>query len=277
MPEALARRRHALGQHFLIDPSVAARTVAAAGLTGGSTVLEIGPGRGALTDVLLASGHRVVAVELDHDLAERLRSQGRPELTVVEGDFLRLDLGRLPAGPLAVVANLPYSTGTAIVTRLLEHPESFPRLVVMLQREVAERVTAVPGSRTYGALSVLVALRAVASVVLHVPPSAFRPAPRVDSAVVRIDATPRTRVDVGDEARFRRVVRAAFAQRRKTLRNALAATFGRERAERLLEVTGVAGGRRAETLSLEEFALLSREAASLTTGAVGMSDPGGGA
>jgi 16S rRNA (adenine1518-N6/adenine1519-N6)-dimethyltransferase len=254
-------RRHALGQHFLIDGEVAARTVRLADLEPGATVLEIGPGRGALTAHLRAAGHPVVAVELDEDLAAALTGRRDPGLTVLRADFLRLDLDALPPGPLPVVANLPYSTGTAIVTRLLEHPARFPRLVVMLQLEVAQRLCAAPGSRAYGGLSVLVALHAQASLGFVVPPGAFAPRPKVDSAVVRLDVQEAPRAPVGDERLFRRVVLAAFAQRRKTLRNALGAAFGAAIAAELLARAGVDPQRRAETLSLDEFARLAAVAA----------------
>lgn len=258
--EAARRRRHALGQHFLVDRGVAGRIVALAGLSPGTTVLEIGPGRGALTDALLAAGMKVVAIELDPELSRRLAERGDPNLLVIPGDALRIDEFELPPGPLPVVANLPYSTGTAIVARLLERPERFPRLVVMLQREVAERLCAPPGSRSYGALSVLVALHATGSVAIRVPPGCFSPPPKVESAVVRLDAVPRALLDVPDEALFRRVVRAAFAQRRKTLRNALRAVFGVEGSEDMLRRAGIDPGRRAEQLSPEEFAGLARAA-----------------
>ncbi|MEW6270291.1 MAG: 16S rRNA (adenine(1518)-N(6)/adenine(1519)-N(6))-dimethyltransferase RsmA [Thermodesulfobacteriota bacterium] len=268
-----AARRRALGQHFLIDAEVADRTVQLAGLEPGTTVLEIGPGRGALTDRLLAAGHRVVAVELDPELASALEARQDPRLTIVRGDALRIDLAALPAGPLPVVANLPYSTGTAIVTRLLEHPERFPRLVVMLQLEVAERLCAPPGSRSYGSLTVLSALHAEATFGFLVPPRAFAPPPQVDSAVVRLDAVATPRAAVDDEALFRRVVRTAFSQRRKTLRNALASGFGGATAEALLAAAEIDPRRRAETLSLDEFARLTTAAAThARTRATGAAD-----
>jgi 16S rRNA (adenine1518-N6/adenine1519-N6)-dimethyltransferase len=263
---ARSSRRRALGQHFLVDGEVAHRTVAFAELAPGASVLEIGPGRGALTEHLLAAGHRVVAVELDAELAEALDARREPRLRVLRGDFLRLALDALPPGPLPVVANLPYSTGTAIVTRLVEHPLRFPRVVVMLQLEVAQRICAEPGSRSYGSLTVLTALHAAASFGFVVPPRAFAPPPEVDSAVLRLDLQPEPRADVGDPRVFRRVVRAAFAQRRKTLRNALGAQLGLDAAVVLLERAGIDARRRAETLSLDEFALLSREAAALEAG-----------
>lgn len=252
-------RRKALGQNFLIDEAIAHETVVAAGIHGGDSVLEIGPGHGVLTRPLLATGAQVFAVEIDERLAGALAENAPPELTVERADFLRFDLQRLPAGPLLVVANLPYSTGTAILERLLTRPERFPRIVVMLQKEVADRVAAEPGSRSYGSLSVLTALWAEASVVLDVPPSCFRPRPKVDSAVVRLDVSESPRVAVEDVDAFRRVVRAAFGQKRKMLRNTLRAAFGDDAAA-VLERTGIDGRRRAETLTLEEFARLTDEA-----------------
>jgi 16S rRNA (adenine1518-N6/adenine1519-N6)-dimethyltransferase len=256
-------RRHALGQHFLIDGEVAEQTIRFADLDPGARVLEIGPGRGALTDRLRAAGHPVVAVEVDDALASALEARDDAGLAIVRGDFLRTDVDALPPGPLPVVANLPYSTGTAIVTRLLEHPERFPRLVVMLQLEVAERLCAAPSSRSYGGLTVLTALQAAATFGFVVPPRAFAPPPQVDSAVVRLDVSPAPRAAVADRRLFRRVVQAAFAQRRKTLRNALGAGFGAEPARALLAAAGIDPQRRAETLSLDEFACLTEHAARL--------------
>lgn len=256
-------KRHALGQHFLIDATVADRAIRLADLEPGARVLEIGPGRGALTDRLRGAGHPVVAVELDEALADALERRGDPDLRIVRGDFLRVDLASLGEGALPVVANLPYSTGTAIVSRLLEQPERFPRLVVMLQLEVAERLCAAPCSRAYGGLTVLCALHSTATMGFRVPPQAFAPPPKVDSAVVRLDASRAPRAEVGDRRLFRRVVQTAFGQRRKTLRNALSAGFGGDTATVLLERAAIDPRRRAETLSLEEFARLAREAAAL--------------
>ena len=256
-------KRHALGQHFLIDSEVASRAIHLADLDAGAPVLEVGPGRGALTDRLRGAAHPVVAVEVDDALAEALEARGDPGLTIVRGDFLRIDLAALPGAVLPVVANLPYSTGTAIVTRLLEHPLRFPRLVVMLQLEVAERLCAEPGSRSYGGLTVLCALQAAATFGFVVPPSAFAPRPKVESAVVRLDVAPVPRVEVADRRLFRRVVQTAFAQRRKTLRNALGAGFGAQAAGAMLSGAGVDPVRRAETLSLDDFAQLTAVAATL--------------
>jgi 16S rRNA (adenine1518-N6/adenine1519-N6)-dimethyltransferase len=250
-------RRHALGQHFLADPSVVQRAIELAELAPGTHILEVGPGRGALTFPLLDAGFRVTAVEFDRTLAEQLAASPREGLVVEQADFLRFDLARLPEPRMPVVANLPYSTGTAIVTRLLESPERFPRMVVMLQREVANRLRAGPGSRTYGSLSILTQVHAEVREGFSVPPSAFRPPPKVESAVVRLDVSPEPRFDVGDPQRFRRVVRAGFSQRRKTLRNALGSNFGKERSVAALEEAGIDPVRRAETVSIEEFVALA--------------------
>lgn len=247
-------RRRALGQHFLADPGVVARTIDLAALPSGTPVLEIGPGEGALTTALLRAGYPVLAIEIDETLAAALRGRGEASLEVVGADFLALDSATRERLPRNVVANLPYSTGTAILERLLETPDRFDRIVVMLQREVADRLCADPGGRIYGALTVLTALHARVRHGFHVPPEAFRPPPRVESSVIRLDVEASPRVAVGDERRFREVVRAAFAQRRKTLRNALGARFGRSAAESALERAGVGAERRAETLTLEEFA-----------------------
>lgn len=253
-------RRRALGQHFLVDPGVAARIIALAGLAPGTPVLEIGPGQGALTGPLLRAGHPVVAVEIDPSLAAALRRREEPSLEVLEGDFLKLDAGRRRDLPRHVVANLPYSTGTAILEQLLKSPSHVELIVVMLQREVADRLCATPGSRAYGALSVLTALHAHARHGFHVPPEAFRPPPQVESSVIRLDVAAEPRVAIGHDVRlFRDVVRASFSQRRKTLRNALGARFGREVAAMALARASVEPGRRAETVSLAEFARLAQE------------------
>lgn len=250
-------RRRALGQHFLVDSRVVERTIELAALAPGTPVLEVGPGHGVLTDELLRAGHPVVAVEIDRELATALTERGDPRLEVVPSDFLELDEATRSRLPRNVVANLPYSTGTAILERLLERPERVDRIVVMLQREVADRLSAEPGSRAYGALTVLTALHAKVRYGFDVPPSAFRPPPQVESSVIRLDVEPRPRADISDPARFRRVVKAAFAQRRKTLRNSLGATFGRELAENGLTRSGIDPVRRAETVSLVEFARLA--------------------
>jgi 16S rRNA (adenine1518-N6/adenine1519-N6)-dimethyltransferase len=252
-------RRRALGQHFLVDARVVERTIELAALTPGVPVLEIGPGHGVLTAELLRRNHPVLAVEIDRELAPALAEWSDARLEVVAADFLELDEEARSRLPRNVVSNLPYSTGTAILERLLERPDRVDRIVVMLQREVADRLCADPGSRAYGALTLLTALHAKASYGFTVPPTAFRPPPKVESSVIRLDVEAEPRIAVSSTASFRRVVKSAFAQRRKTLRNSLGATFGREPAERALTRSEIDPGRRAETVSLAEFARLTDE------------------
>ncbi|MBI2963995.1 MAG: 16S rRNA (adenine(1518)-N(6)/adenine(1519)-N(6))-dimethyltransferase RsmA [Deltaproteobacteria bacterium] len=252
------RPRRRLGQSFLVDPRVVARIVAEANVAG-RTVVEIGPGLGALSEALAEGAARLDLVEIETRLAERLREQfrGRPQVRVLAADALRVDYEALVgAGPRAlVVANLPYSVGSQILLRLIEARAGFERLVVMLQREVAERLVARPGSKAYGTITLWTALYGRAELLFRVSPAAFVPRPKIESAVVSIALDVEPRVALADEQHFRTVVRAAFAQRRKMLRAALArlATPGE------IEAAGIDPRRRGETLSIEEFARLSNE------------------
>ena len=228
------------------------------------TFLEIGPGRGALTVPLAARVRRVVAVEIDRDLASELPSR-LPSVQIVQGDFLDVtlaDLLRDERTPVRVVGNLPYNVASPILFKLL-HDADDGRLLrdatLMLQKEVADRLVAGPGSRTYGALAIQVALLADAERILSLPPGAFRPPPKVKSAVVRLRFRPPA-VEVGDRRTFETLVRGLFLQRRKTVGNALkpvADSLGRSAAE-LIERARVDPSRRPETLSLDDIARLSR-------------------
>ena len=246
------------GQNFLVDRRVAARIVDAAGVEG-AVVLEIGPGAGALSGLLAARARRLVLVEIDAVLAAGLRERfaGAAHVEILEADALRVDLDVLDLGErrAIVVSNLPYSVGSQIFVRLLDEHRRFARLVLMLQREVAERLVAAPGTREYGPLAVWTTLRSDARLLFRVAPGAFVPRPRVESAVVRLDLLAAPRVEVRDEARLRTVVRAAFGQRRKTLRRALANRV----APGAFERAGIDAGRRGETLTLAEFARLAEE------------------
>ena len=263
-PAAPHRARKRFGQHFL-EPAWVEKVIAAVDPQPGDTFLEIGPGRGALTIRLAPRVARVIAVEIDRDLAAALPGAVPAPLHVVEGDVLDADLAALlesePA-PVRVVGNLPYNVATPIVFRLLAAAGGGRRLsdaTVMLQKEVADRVVARPGSRDYGSLAVHVSLDADAELVLTLPPGAFRPPPKVTSAVVRLRFRPPA-VDVGDRAVFERLVRGAFQQRRKTLLNALgpvAGTLGRTAAD-LIERAGVAPEIRPGEVPLAGFAALSR-------------------
>lgn len=263
----MQRARKKFGQHFLADRSVIRRILDRAGLTPLDRVLEIGPGRGALTLPLARLVDRVLAVEKDRDLAASLReslaSRGVENVTVVTGDILHVDFAGLDPGSPAnglVLGNLPYNISTPVLERLIEHRSLFRGAVLMFQKEVADRLTAQPGSRTYGALSVLVGYHAGVSRLFRVGSQAFRPRPRVDSAVVRLDFERPFPERAEDEAWFRRVVRAAFAHRRKTLQNALLTSFpDRTRADvaNALLKGEIDPERRAETLSIADFIRLS--------------------
>jgi 16S rRNA (adenine1518-N6/adenine1519-N6)-dimethyltransferase len=255
-------RRRALGQHFLRDRGIARSIVDLVHPTPRDLVVEIGPGDGALTGELAARAGRVLALEVDRALVAGVRERF-PAVAVVEADARTWDytaLARPPGGRVLVVGNLPYSVGTAILTALVGARTVIDEMALMLQREVAERVAAAPGSRVYGSLSVLVQLRADVRLALRVPPGAFRPPPKVDSAVLHLRTLPALRAPVDDEAHLTRVVHAAFARRRKTLANALAGGLGRpvEDVRRAVAGAGIDPGRRAETLTIEEFTALAR-------------------
>jgi 16S rRNA (adenine1518-N6/adenine1519-N6)-dimethyltransferase len=254
-------RRRALGQHFLRDGGIARAIVDLVGPTANDLVVEIGPGEGALTAELARRAGRVIALEVDPALAARLRSS-LPGVEIVEADARGWDYGTLvapPGGRVLVVGNLPYSVGKPILMALVAARTAIGTMALMLQREVAERVAAAPGSRVYGSLSVLTQLYCDVTLALRVPPEAFRPPPKVDSAVIRLDVLPSPRVAVADERRFHVVVRAAFAQRRKTLANTLTAGLGRpvEVVRAAAESAGIDPSRRAETLTISEFAKLT--------------------
>lgn len=254
------------GQHFLCDPGVVRRIVDAAGVDGATTVLEIGPGLGALTDALAARAGRVYAIEIDRGLAGRLEARyaDRPHVSVIRGDVLELPLDGLVVEPRAtVVANLPYQVTTPVLLRLLELRARFDRAVLMVQREVAARLAARPGGREWGALAALVQTFGEVRVAFAVSRRAFLPVPRVDSTVIDVCWSATARVAVGDVDTYRAVVRAAFGQRRKTLRNALAAlasSRGLDAAALAAAFTraGVDAGTRAERLGPADFARLAR-------------------
>lgn len=251
-----------LGQNFLIDPGVVRAIVLSAELEEGERVLEIGPGIGTLTQGLLEAGAEVTAVELDKRLPDVLAEtlDGYEKFHLVQGDVLKVNLQEIMGGEtFKVVANLPYYITTPIILELLEKKLPIKRLVTMVQREVAERMVAEPGGKDYGALSVAVQYYTEPEIILDVPPRCFMPAPAVDSVVIACQVREKPPVTVGDERLFFRVMRGAFGQRRKTLANALrGAGFDKEAVAAALAQAGIDGGRRGETLSLEEFAALSR-------------------
>ncbi len=250
-----------LGQNFLIRRNVVDAIVAAADLVEGEPVLEIGPGIGTLTQGLAQTGAAVTAVELDGRLLPVLETTlaAYPNVKIIHGDVLKLNIKDVMKGePFKVVANLPYYITTPIIMGLLEEKLPIERLVIMIQREVAKRMTAEPGSKDYGALSVAVQYYTEPEIVIEVPPKAFMPAPEVTSAVVCCRLRKAPPVEVVSEKSFFRIVKAAFAQRRKTLSNTLKTTGeGKEVVEKMLIMANIDGQRRGETLSLEEFAAIS--------------------
>jgi 16S rRNA (adenine1518-N6/adenine1519-N6)-dimethyltransferase len=253
----LPKPKKRLGQHFLTDRHYLDRIVAEIDAKPGEAVVEIGPGPGALTERLALAVRPLHVVEIDRELAAALRTRFAPDAVVVhEGDALEFDFASLPAD-LRVVGNLPYNVSTP----LLFHVASFaPRIrdcVFMLQREVVERMVAQPGTAAYGRLSVMLQYRFAMSLALRVPPGAFTPPPKVDSAVVRMAPLGEERLAARDGALFGRIVMAAFTQRRKTLRNALRALAGDEVFAR----AGVDPGLRGETLSVAQFVALADAAA----------------
>lgn len=247
-----------LGQNFLIKRGIVDEIVKAADLQEGEPVLEIGPGIGTLTQGLAQSGAHVTAIELDTRLLEVLDTTlaQYSNVTIVHGDVLKLDVPSIMNNePFKVVANLPYYITTPIIMSLLESRLPIERLVVMVQKEVALRMVAKPGTKDYGALSVAVQYYTKPDIVLDVPPKSFLPAPAVTSSVIRCVLRDKPPVDVVDEKLFFRVVKAGFAQRRKTFANTMKTTgLSKDRIEELLAKANIDGQRRGETFTLREFA-----------------------
>ena len=256
-----------LGQNFLIKRGIVDEIVHAAELTPGEPVLEVGPGIGTLTQGLAQSGADVTAIELDRRLLEVLDTTlaSYDNVRIVHGDVLKLDVPTIMNHkPFKVVANLPYYITTPIIMSLLESKLPIERLVVMVQKEVALRMVAQPGTKDYGALSVAVQYYTEPDIVLDVPPKSFLPAPAVTSSVIRCVLRDKPPVDVIDEKLFFHVVKAGFAQRRKTFANTMKTTgLSKDRIEELLEKANIDGQRRGETFTLQEFADVANAWASL--------------
>lgn len=262
---ALRAPLKSLGQNFLVDRNIIDKIIRSAAIDPQDAVLEIGPGRGALTELLAQRAGRLTVVEYDHVLAAGLREQYRddPRVTVVDADILAVDLADLLVdmpGGWKVVANLPYNISSPVLFRLMEQRSRFSRLVLMLQKEVGDRLVASANCADYGVTTLLLGLWFDMRREFIVPPGCFHPRPKVDSVVVSFVPLAKPRVDVGDEEMFRRVVKGAFAMRRKTLSNCLKAAklATPDELGHLLDVCGIDGQRRGETLCLEEFAALSR-------------------
>jgi 16S rRNA (adenine1518-N6/adenine1519-N6)-dimethyltransferase len=244
-----------LGQHFLKAPSVE-RLLRAVAPHRDDVFLEIGPGRGALTLPLAARCRSVVAVELDHTLAERLRERAPSNVEIVEGDALSVDLASLVPEGGRLVGNLPYYVSSPLLRRILDLRTRVRDAHVMLQEEVARRVAAPPGSRDYGILSVMYALWADVEIALRFPGGAFEPPPKVGSALLRIRFLSGPRAEVRDPEAFETLLKKAFGRRRRTLENNLRDSY--PNLNHHLRLLNLAGSRRAETLSVGEFAELTK-------------------
>lgn len=247
------RARKRFGQHFLASTSVVDQIVATAGVGEGDKILEIGPGLGVMTERMLAAGARVTAVELDRDLADYLE-ETYPNLTLVRGDAAKQDWpALLDGGGWKCVSNLPYNVGTKIVTELVKHPAVFSRLVVMVQREVAERMVAEAGERKRGSLSVHMEAWTRARLAIRVKPGAFHPPPKVDSAVVDAKLREAPLLEGTSAAFFEQVVRSGFAAPRKAVHNPLGRAFGKTDVKTALEAAGVTPMARPGTLTLAQW------------------------
>jgi len=273
------RLHKSLGQNFLIEPKYIEKIVDASGVNQSQVVVEIGPGIGALTQALAEKAGLIIAVEIDRNLISVLKEMFslKENVRVIYGDAVKVDFDQIVKDqveegvllPYKVIANLPYYITTPIIMRLLEEGFNFSSLVLMVQKEVAQRMLAVPGTKDYGALSIGVQYYCQPSMVTIVPPTVFYPRPEVESAIIKLDRREQPKVKVKDEKVFFSLVKAAFGQRRKTLLNALANSgfpLNKEKWLELLEDIPIEPQRRGETLSLEEFALLADKVKLLSVG-----------
>jgi 16S rRNA (adenine1518-N6/adenine1519-N6)-dimethyltransferase len=255
--ELRAGVRH--GQHFLVDPNTVRKIVRIADVQPDETILEIGPGIGSLTVALSDAARRVVAIEIDERVVPALREviEGAANVELVLADAMSADIDGMLGHDARIVANLPYNVATPLFVRILEDVPCITGGVVMVQKELGERWTASPGSRSYASVSVKARYHAEARIVGEIPKTVFMPPPKVESVLVGFTRRASPAVDVGDERSFFRLVTDAFAHRRKTLRNSLVASGrDREAVEHALEATTVADRARPEDLSLEEYAAL---------------------
>ena len=247
--------KKSLGQNFLFDPAILGRIIEAASIGPDDTIVEIGPGPGRLTTLLSKVAKKVVAIELDSDLYIKLQDElaGRENVELVLGDALKYRYDDL--GSFKVVANIPYYITTPIIFSLLAARDNLVSMTLTIQKEVAQRIVANPGTKDYGVLSLAVQYHADPEIKFIIPAGAFRPVPKVDSAVIHIHIRKTPKVIVADEALLFKIIRAGFSQRRKTLSNALKPLM--PDIKDVLIDTGIDTGRRGETLSMDEFAILA--------------------
>ncbi|MBI5197804.1 MAG: ribosomal RNA small subunit methyltransferase A [Nitrospirae bacterium] len=253
------RPKKSLGQHFLRDREMVGRILRTARIDADDTIVEIGPGEGCLTFPMAEQASSLIAIELDEGLCASLASKGTsyPNLEIVHGDALTFPYETVPS-PFKVVANIPYYITTPLLFRLLEHRDRISTMTIMVQKEVAERITAQPGGKDYGVLSITVQFLSSPEIRFVVPRWAFFPPPKVDSAVLFLTPRPQPAVAVRDSRYFREIVKQAFSHRRKVISNALPSSLcSKEEVQKALGKAGIDPKRRPETLSLEEWGLLS--------------------
>ncbi len=255
--------KKSFGQNFLVDGNYINKIIAALNPQIGETIIEIGAGRGALTEKLVASGANIIAVEIEREMIAVLKDEftGNGNFQLIEADALKIDYSKfqIPNSKLKLVANLPYYISTAILQKLIEQREVFSEMILMFQREVVERITAEVGNKERGFLSVLVQNYLEVHKLFDVPPIAFRPSPKVDSAVVRL--IPKTEIGITDEQMFRKIISSAFRQKRKTIHNNLknSGEFLVKKFDEsggikeILDKVQIEGNRRAETLTIDEW------------------------
>ncbi len=256
-----------LGQNFLIDGNIIKRIVEIAGLDEKSGVLEIGPGFGTLTQLLCKKANKVIAIEVDKSLIEVHKGTlDYSNLKIIYDDFLKVDVNKLieeefKGLDVKIVANLPYYITTPIIMKILEEKYKVSKIVVMVQKEMAQRLNSKPGSKDYGAITLAVRYRADTNIAMIVPNSVFMPKPKVDSAVIEFKILPKPRIDVSDEKMLFAVIKASFAQRRKTILNGLSNSlnFSKDLINESLVSAGINPGIRGEKLTLEEFGRISDE------------------
>ncbi|HOG63492.1 MAG TPA: 16S rRNA (adenine(1518)-N(6)/adenine(1519)-N(6))-dimethyltransferase RsmA [Sedimentibacter sp.] len=256
-----------LGQNFLIDGNIIKRIVEIAGLDEKSGVLEIGPGFGTLTQLLCKKANKVIAIEVDKSLTEVHKGTlDYPNLKIIYDDFLKVDVNKLieeefKGLDVKIVANLPYYITTPIIMKILEEKYKVSKIVVMVQKEMAQRLNSKPGTKNYGAITLAVQYRADTNIAMIVPNSVFMPKPKVDSAVIEFKILPKPRIDVCDEKMLFKVIKASFAQRRKTILNGLSNSlnFSKDIINESLVSAGMNPGIRGEKLTLEEFGRISDE------------------
>ncbi|MFC1511748.1 16S rRNA (adenine(1518)-N(6)/adenine(1519)-N(6))-dimethyltransferase RsmA [Candidatus Latescibacterota bacterium] len=270
------RANKRFGQHFLVNPSIARKIAEASALTPADRVLEIGPGLGILTGELLIRAEQVTAVEIDRTLIPELTAKfsSNPRFRLIEGDILAVDIGALfkdTGKRITVAANIPYNITTPIIALLCANRSLIDRAVLMVQREVADRLLAQPGTKTFGLTTLNLSLSAECRRVMNVSPGSFRPPPEVMSTVVALTFSPEPRFPLADETLFRRLTGAAFRQRRKMLKNSLIpflASLGvhTEDAHRILQSAGIAPDTRPETVDTGRFVALTNAVSTILTG-----------